>query len=340
MSKKLIYQGSVKNLYEQGENVLFEYSDRYSLFDWGEMPDHLEQKGIALALMGSLFFIELDKYEVLHHFIGLSDGDGNKVSFSPQRHLLVKKVPVTPPVLTAGGFDYSFYQTKPQTGLVPLEVIFRFGIGKGSSLLKRAKEDPSLLSQWNLTSVCEGDVFESPLIDFSTKLEPGDRYLSHQEAKNISGLTEAEFKKLKDVTTKVSFAIKDIMNRMGLEIWDGKLEWAFVPGDERSFMLVDSIGLDELRIEKNGHSISKEFLREYYRKTSWFDELNVVKARGSMKGNSLRDFCSSPPKLPLSIRSVAEALYLSFTNDLSYLVIGKKIFPETYTMKSWPEKFQ
>ena len=33
----------------------FHFSDRYSVFDWGEMPDHIDGKGAALCLMGSLF---------------------------------------------------------------------------------------------------------------------------------------------------------------------------------------------------------------------------------------------------------------------------------------------
>jgi len=31
----------------------FHFSDRYSVFDWGEMPDHIPSKGAALCLMGA-----------------------------------------------------------------------------------------------------------------------------------------------------------------------------------------------------------------------------------------------------------------------------------------------
>jgi phosphoribosylaminoimidazole-succinocarboxamide synthase len=32
----------------------FVFSDRYSVFDWGEMPDLVPNKGAALCLMGAL----------------------------------------------------------------------------------------------------------------------------------------------------------------------------------------------------------------------------------------------------------------------------------------------
>ena len=54
---KLVYQGSVKDIYEQGSNeLIFSFSDRYSVFDWGEMPDQIPQKGECLSLMGRFFF--------------------------------------------------------------------------------------------------------------------------------------------------------------------------------------------------------------------------------------------------------------------------------------------
>ena len=34
----------------------FHFSDRYSVFDWGEMPDHIGAKGAALCLDGCLLF--------------------------------------------------------------------------------------------------------------------------------------------------------------------------------------------------------------------------------------------------------------------------------------------
>ena len=55
--------GSVKdltNLKIAKENEMgigrFNFSDRYSVFDWGEMPDHIPNKGAALCIMGAYCF--------------------------------------------------------------------------------------------------------------------------------------------------------------------------------------------------------------------------------------------------------------------------------------------
>ena len=37
----------------------FLFSDRFSVFDWGEMPDHIDGKGAALCLMGASCFEQL-----------------------------------------------------------------------------------------------------------------------------------------------------------------------------------------------------------------------------------------------------------------------------------------
>lgn len=336
MDYSLLYKGSVKNLFEGNDHLLFEYSDRYSLFDWGEMPDHLDQKGEALAMMGALFFTELTNHKIPHHFLGLCDKNGQALEWAPTRYLKVKKVPVTRPIGENGKYNYQFYKTKPQEGLVPLEVIFRFGVGKGSSLSKRVHNDPSLLAQWHLDRLDEGKLRDIPLIDFSTKLEPQDRYLTHQEAKNIAGLSEREFLKLYHDTIKVALILRNLTGQLGLELWDGKLEWAFMPGDNRSFMLVDSIGLDELRLEKKGHSLSKEFLREHYRKTSWFTSLNEAKKRAEELKKNFKTLCAeNPPKLPHQEKSDAISLYLGFTNDLAQVVLGKKLFDQKHTLNNW-----
>src|SRR5688500_10605014 len=61
----LLYSGSVKDVYgvPGRDPYVFDFSDRYSIFDWGEMPDALAGKGEALAVMGDLFFRALERPE-------------------------------------------------------------------------------------------------------------------------------------------------------------------------------------------------------------------------------------------------------------------------------------
>jgi phosphoribosylaminoimidazole-succinocarboxamide synthase len=58
----LSYEGSVKHVWEasdEPESLWFEFSDDYSVFDWGKMPDKIDHKGRALALIGAFFFEQL-----------------------------------------------------------------------------------------------------------------------------------------------------------------------------------------------------------------------------------------------------------------------------------------
>jgi len=59
----------------------FHFSDRYSVFDWGEMPDHIEGKGAALCLMGAYCFERLEEKGIRTHYRGLVDEKGKVISF-------------------------------------------------------------------------------------------------------------------------------------------------------------------------------------------------------------------------------------------------------------------
>ncbi|TFH43245.1 MAG: phosphoribosylaminoimidazolesuccinocarboxamide synthase, partial [Chrysiogenales bacterium] len=74
--------GSVKDLkvakkptdVQAGEGV-FTFSDRYSVFDWGEMPDHIDGKGKALCVIGAYFFEKLHDAGIDSHYRGIVDGE-------------------------------------------------------------------------------------------------------------------------------------------------------------------------------------------------------------------------------------------------------------------------
>ena len=57
----------------------FIFSDRYSVFDWGEMPDHIDGKGVALCAMGAYCFEQLERKGVKTHYRGLVDASGEAV---------------------------------------------------------------------------------------------------------------------------------------------------------------------------------------------------------------------------------------------------------------------
>ena len=61
--------GSVKDLEVRrkpteimmGDGV-FHFSDRYSVFDWGEMPDHIVNKGASLCAISAYFYLRIVMY--------------------------------------------------------------------------------------------------------------------------------------------------------------------------------------------------------------------------------------------------------------------------------------
>lgn len=316
----VLYQGSVKNVRGSAHDpsLVFEYSDRYSVFDWGEMPDQIAGKGAALNLMGFAFFQYLEKQIGLkHHMLGLV---GSGVTNTCE----VKNVKVVRPEKSGSTYNYLPYQDHLTNALVPLEVIFRLGLSKGNSLSKRFKTNPELIKQFGLASVPEeGVMLEKPLIDFSTKLEAGDRYVTYAEAKKISGMSDSEFEKLVTKTTEIAICLKNFHQKMGLELWDGKVEFAFVQGvsQDRDFMLVDSIGIDELRLISEGKSLSKEFLREVYKETPWYNALNASKEEAQATNGDFKEICKNkyrqiPPNLSNLNKQKAQDLYQGYCNSV------------------------
>src|SRR5512137_810453 len=110
----------------------FLFSDRYSVFDWGEMPDHIEGKGAALCLMGAYCFEQLEKLGVKTHYRGLVDAKGKAVRLGdlkePSSVMEVALVNVYKPASSVVNnkivHDYSVYTPKLKNCLIPLEIIY------------------------------------------------------------------------------------------------------------------------------------------------------------------------------------------------------------------------
>lgn len=344
MSRKLIYEGSVKNLWDLGsEKLEFEYSDAYSVFDWGRMPDSLAYKGESLAALGAYFFKETGLActwqdaalaespwlkaipgslgELVQKEIELLEREGLKSHFIEQNgktSLIAKRVGVVAPKehKLAGQTLYEYRRAdKTSSQLIPLEVVFRFGMPPGSSLSERLT--PEYAGQLGLKKMpVPGHKLELPVIEFFSKLEDTDRFLTWEQALNYSGLEFANFERLIGRTLCVAVWLYQKFKNAGLELWDGKFEWAL---DEKgALMLVDSIGPDELRIldPKSGAQISKEFLRLFYRKTKWFEAVKKSKLEAASnpevdwKKKVLSD-SGPPPPLDRDFKAAADALYPS-----------------------------
>lgn len=286
----LVHKGSTKDVYQSGNEYVFKFSDRYSVFDWGEMPDHLEGKGKSLARFTKLIYKEIETKGVRHHLINRD---------CKENEIVVKPFKVIRDQSSLAGLTNVF---------IPLEVIFRMGYAKGSSLKKRMKSEADWLAAGMTRSYHELEMFDQPMIDFTTKLERFDRPLTNEEAKTLSGLNDEEWNSLLKVTKAVANTLKEVFGKHDITLWDGKIELALgeYQGANREIILVDSIGPDELRLTKQDVQLSKEIIRQYYRQTEWYKNLDSVKEK---HGEQFKDFISPPPALPKEFKSHLEELY-------------------------------
>lgn len=330
---EILYKGSVKNVRgNDGEDhVFFEFSDRYSIFDWGEMPDLIEGKGESLATFTDAIYSFLEnsnswkgwtipdtynKYVVdalqsSEAFKRLHDNGMTTHRFPKDARLgncwKVKKVNV-PEIKNK---NYEFYLTKPVNTLVPLEVIFRFGTPSGSSLLKRLKKNPDYMYSLGLKQAPqEMDFFDRPVIEFSTKLESSDRYISAVEAMQMAGLSQEEFSLLQNYAAILAINLRENFAKMDLELWDGKFEFSTMSGlEHRDFMLVDSIGPDEVRLTYQNMHLSKEVLRQVYVGSDWHTKIDEYKLKSDNWQKEMNNEKLEPALLSKDVKKSVVAMY-------------------------------
>lgn len=305
----------------------FHFSDRYSVFDWGGMPDHIEGKGKALCLMGAYCFEKLEEKSIKTHYRGLVDNSGRVVRFKdlkqPANIMEISLVNVyRPETNMAQGklrYDYNFFKPNLKNCLIPLEIIYRNGLPEGSSVFKRLEQGAITIKDLELDHYPKpGERFSKPIFDVSTKLEETDRYVTWEEAKKIAGLTNEETVRVKGILSTVNNAISQIASRAGLENEDGKIELAF--NNERELMVIDVVGtLDECRFTYEGLHVSKEIARQFYRKTDWYKDVEEAKKSAEAEGvKDWRIICKSqPPKLDAELKVIINEMYMAAANEMT-----------------------
>lgn len=318
--------GSVKDLEiisepnekKSGEGI-FVFSDRYSVFDWGEMPDQIPHKGEALCLISAYFFEVLEEKGIKTHYEGLIDENGQTVYLKdlskPVNKMKIKLVRVIHPREVNGTYDYSVFKRIQSNFLIPLEVIYRFSLPEGSSVFKRLKEGTLSIEDMGLDRMPKpGERLLKPFIDFSTKLEAYDRYLKPDEALEISGLSKEMFEVLVKTAQELSETIKQAYEEIGIANEDGKFEFAV--DESGSIIIVDTIGTpDECRFSKDGVSLSKEIARIFYRGSDW--HLEVEKAKKEHGKNWKEHVKSKPEKLKDEDVVLLSSVYTSLANSIT-----------------------
>ena len=341
--------GSVKDLKvikkiehsEQGEGI-FTFSDRYSVFDWGKMPNDIPGKGAALCMMSAFNFEMLERNGIPTHYMGVLDSSGKLVNTTdltePSNQMMVKLSRVKKPEFKDEGYNYTYFvdnRGNINNFVVPLEVIYRRGSPKGSSLFRtiskleaesNAGELKRLLEKYGLKEKPKpGDLFPITGFDFTTKFESTDRNLDDMNAYMISGLSSGDFKEMEELRNKVVNLISGRAGEVGFIDYDGKHEYAFF----NKVLLVDVVGtFDENRFMFNEEQVSKEFLRQFYQKNNgiWFDA--CVKAKEEAKEGGVEDWKSlvkiKPMVLNGSLVGLIGEMYMSGSDRYTGLNLFKK----------------
>jgi phosphoribosylaminoimidazole-succinocarboxamide synthase len=370
------YKGSVKNLRvvkpptaKSPGRYIFEFTDDYSVFDYGKMPDTIPGKGAAMAV-GSAFLFEriedartwkdlarssvwdhvrdgawrdrllssatlrgAQKAGIRTHYRGLVNRDGKLVrtgQLTEPTHLLaVDSVAIVPPepVAFGGGriWNYNAIHAGLNCYLVPLECVFRFGVPRGSSLLERLSSSPGYHVELGLPRrPRSGTWLPFPIVEFFSKLEPGDRFLRPESALNFSGLSGAEFQQTFDLTCLIALFLLDFYGRHGVRVWDGKFEFLKAGG----LMVGDAITPDELRLTYSSVQISKEPLRQYYKKYDpvFVEGMREAKRIAATAGGALRPILHEtlgirPKRLDPAFLAAAARMYVGLTAQATGLTV-------------------
>jgi phosphoribosylaminoimidazole-succinocarboxamide synthase len=305
----------------------FVFTDAYSVFDWGQMPDAIPDKGASLCTMGAFNFELLEDEGVPTHYRGVvADGEEHSLAAAldagtapTEMAIDLTQVPDLP--FEGGDYDYDAYHADAgENFLVPLEIVFRNRVGVGSSLRKRT--DPAEhgldYDEWPDEEV----VLPEAIVEFSTKYEEQDRYLSREEADRIAG--SADIGDLEAVAREVNRVVTERAERAGFVHQDGKIECLSFEGEIR---VADVVGtFDENRFSYEGTQVSKEVIRQYHKRTQseWVDAVSAAKERAKEDGIAdWKSLCDrSPEPLADDVIRAARDLYCAGTNAY----IGREAF--------------
>jgi phosphoribosylaminoimidazole-succinocarboxamide synthase len=267
MERKPLMKGKVKEAYDLGEMLEFRFTDQISVFD-KVIPSLIPFKGETLCREGVFWFERARKMGIKNHF---------QKFLSPNGMLCWKVDILQPEEITSLSRSY----------LIPLEFICRWYVA--GSLYDRAAAGEISSQMLGFTSghkVVYGEPLPEPFLEVSTKLEKTDRLLGEKEALEISGLSRRELEDAKEIVLRIDDDLGRSVEARGLIHVDGKKELAL--DENRDIMVVDVYGTaDEDRfwdksLYERGEfaDLSKEYVRQYYRKTGYKKRLDDSRVAG------------------------------------------------------------
>jgi phosphoribosylaminoimidazole-succinocarboxamide synthase len=292
----------------------FVFTDAYSVFDWGRMPDPIPRKGASLCTMGAFNFELLESEGIATHYRGVGERvEPLAEAENPPTRMAIDLVEVPDLPYEGRKYDYDAYHENAGANyLVPLEIVFRNSIPMGSSLRRRSEPvvHGLALEEWPEEPI----ELDEPIVEFSTKYEESDRYLTHEEANEIAGT--ADISKLDAVAREVNRVVSEQAETEEFVHEDGKIECCHIDGEIR---VADVVGtFDENRFSYEGQEISKEVLRGYHKRTQPGWVAAVESAKEEAKSRDVADWrtlCGrDPERLPTEVIDLVSEMYVSGTN--------------------------
>ncbi|MBV9024156.1 MAG: phosphoribosylaminoimidazolesuccinocarboxamide synthase [Streptomycetaceae bacterium] len=226
---------------------IFEYTDNYTVFHYGRMPDLIPGKGEAICRMAVFNFTMLEKAGVRTHFRRFIAP--NRIEFTLARLPDPAARPLTP--------DCGNY-------LIPLQVLFRNELPPGSSVHRRLAAGDLTPAEVGLRAIpAVGEKLEQPLIEYATTRDDVNRFITASEAQRLASLDDEQFQAMGEITAKVNEVLTGHARKLGLSHCDGKVE--YMVASDAGLVLADSPGTpDESRLMFNGVHCGKQVLRDWY----------------------------------------------------------------------------
>jgi phosphoribosylaminoimidazole-succinocarboxamide synthase len=299
---KLYKVGKVKKVYEiedAPDMLEFHFTDNISVFD-KVIPSEIPNKGETLCRTSGYWFEVASKLGYNTHYV-------ERVGRNRMR---VQRVNIIS--------DYDKITSDTRNYLIPLEFIARYYLA--GSLYNRVRKGKIKLESLGFPAGTElkyGLKLPEPHFEMTTKLEETDRLLSDEEAIRMAGLTDDEYRGLREMVFNIDAKLNDQVRSHGLIHVDGKKEFAF--NDSRELMLIDTFGTadedrfwDAERYEAGEHvELSKEYVRQYYQKSGYYDKLEAARAEGTPEP----DIPSLPDDEVTKVSKLYIDLYEKITGD-------------------------
>lgn len=330
----LLYRGTAKNLRGKPgvSPYILEFTDRYAIYDWGDMPEDLQGKAEAMAFLAWFFFDHLgnpaswqntatfkgmEKSPRLarladeglpHHMIGLAGGDLRPLSLdreilSPSKHLLVK--PLVYP-------DDAVRDDEAAERVLPFAVRFTFDGTPADKLAVAyiSSDDGSVLSP--TTAVAKGK------------------------------LSAVELDELDHLAKLVALRLRATCKDIGADLAEGTLHFA-VTGTAgaapRDFMLVDALGPDDLKLYVGNVAMSQDVLQLGYRGSNWLTAMDKAKSMAAERGERdwkricIEELKAHPPLLSPMVKEKAVMVYKSLAREFSQRHYGKAVFAKAWDVQ-------